>query len=218
MSSSSKSDDGNDDSIGVDPIVVYECKLGGRHAIPDPEVRLLKTGDGGFIAACDCSAEPLSETHESPHKSTDHMSNIYIGDPSPEEWLRLESHADTWYDVDPWEPPEGERFEGSRTTRRQQFKEKMGTIADEKAANTFNEDNVDRKHTLAREVECPVDDCEASPGSKCKRPSGHTVPTCHADRVKAAREEGFIESDTDEKQTANNSNQTATLVDLSTWS
>ena len=41
-----------------------------------------------------------------------------------------------------------------------------------------------RGDTCPRSLQCPS--CNATPGNSCKRPSGHTAPELHKDRVKAA--------------------------------
>jgi hypothetical protein len=217
MSSSTPSNGraGIEDSEGIDPVCIFECQLGERHRIPSPDIRVLKAGDGGFVVACDCSDEPLAKSHESPHESTDHFSNIYVEDPSPADWLRLEALADAWYDVEPWKPPEG--YSGSRRTRRQRVREKMEAAADKQGQNTFNEQNVEEKHQRARDVACPK--CDASIGTKCCRPSGHEVRTCHAARIERAREEGVLESDSSpDSAPEESSHASKTQTDLSAWS
>jgi len=72
-------------------------------------VRILKTGDGGFIVACGCGPESVDDAEESPHPITDHLVNIYAEDPSPAQWLTLEGAADGWYDTTAWDSPEGSR-------------------------------------------------------------------------------------------------------------
>jgi len=77
------------------------------HDVPGPDVRILKTGDGGFIVACGCGPESVDDAEESPHPITDHLVNIYAEDPSPAQWLTLEGAADGWYDTTAWDSPEG---------------------------------------------------------------------------------------------------------------
>jgi len=84
-------------------------------------VRILKTGDGGFIVACGCGPESVDDAEESPHPITDHLVNIYAEDPSPAQWLTLEGAADGWYDTTAaWDSPEG--FEGVNGQRRARFR------------------------------------------------------------------------------------------------
>jgi len=90
----------------------YECHVGdAAHDVPGPDVRILKTGDGGFIVACGCGPESVDDAEESPHPITDHLVNIYAEDPSPAQWLTLEGAADGWYDTTAWDSPEGSRRE-----------------------------------------------------------------------------------------------------------
>ena len=70
------------------PVVTYECPIAGvEHAVPGPDVRIMMTGDAGFVIACDCSEESLDEADETPHPTVDHLVNVYGPDPSPEEWV-----------------------------------------------------------------------------------------------------------------------------------
>lgn len=45
-------------------------------------------------------------------------------------------------------------------------------------------DAVDPDTTCPRSVVCP--NCSAGPGQPCKRPSGHTADTLHAERIELA--------------------------------
>jgi predicted RNA-binding Zn-ribbon protein involved in translation (DUF1610 family) len=171
-----------------DPIVTYECPLAGEtHAVPSPDVRVLRVGDGGFVVACSCSDEPLEEADSKPHPTVDHFVNIYAEDPSPEEWVRLERIADGWHDTTAWNTPE----DGDRTwgQRRAEFRDKVQSIVDEPNGR----DVETKKDRLARKVECP--NCGASPGTKCQRPSGHSVRISHSDRKELAKSEGVFPGD-----------------------
>lgn len=169
-------------------IVSYECKHRTQHRVPGDDVRVLKTGQAGFVLACDCAEEPLDETHEPPHPGDRHLANVYGKDPSPEEWLDLEEVADGWYDTDPWEPVDGKP--GVWAQVRQRFREQVAEIADDRGGIDGGETEEDVR---ARDVECP--NCSANPGVKCQRPSGHTVRKCHADRIELAKAEGVIDGD-----------------------
>jgi len=112
-----------------DRVLTYECHVGdAAHDVPGPDVRILKTGDGGFIVACGCGPESVDDAEESPHPITDHLVNIYAEDPSPAQWLTLEGAADGWYDTTAWDSPEG--FEGVNGQRRARFREQIREIAD----------------------------------------------------------------------------------------
>jgi len=151
-------------------------------------VRILKTGDGGFIVACGCGPESVDDAEESPHPITDHLVNIYAEDPSPAQWLTLEGAADGWYDTTAWDSPEG--FEGVNGQRRARFREQIREIAD---TNDRNERGGATERDRRRAGACP--DCGAGAGAKCQRPSGHTVRKSHAERVEAAVEAGIIADD-----------------------
>jgi len=174
-----------------DRVLTYECHVGdAAHDVPGPDVRILKTGDGGFIVACGCGPESVDDAEESPHPITDHLVNIYAEDPSPAQWLTLEGAADGWYDTTAWDSPEG--FEGVNGQRRARFREQIREIAD---TNDRNErGGATERDRVARGVACP--DCGAGAGAKCQRPSGHTVRKSHAERVEAAVEAGIIADDT----------------------
>jgi len=50
-----------------DRVLTYECHVGdAAHDVPGPDVRILKTGDGGFIVACGCG-QSRSMTPRSRH-------------------------------------------------------------------------------------------------------------------------------------------------------
>jgi len=182
--------------------VAYECPIAGNeHRVIGPDTRILKIGDGGFVVACSCGPESLDEVDEPPHETTDHMVNIYAQDPSPEKWLEIEAAAEGWHDTTMWESPDG--FEGTNGKRRAEFREKVKEIADTKDGRSLT---MSSEQKQALKVECP--DCSASAGSKCKRPSGHTVRTPHADRVDAAKEEGLI-CDESKKHTRTQADLTA---------
>ena len=174
-----------------DRVLTYECHVGdAAHDVPGPDVRILKTGDGGFIVACGCGPESVDDAEESPHPITDHLVNIYAEDPSPAQWLTLEGAADGWYDTTAWDSPDG--FEGVNGQRRARFREQIREIAD---TNDRNErGGATERDRVARGVACP--DCGAGAGAKCQRPSGHTVRKSHAERVEAAVEAGIIADDT----------------------
>lgn len=168
------------------PIVTYECRISGQeHAVPGPDVRIMMTGDAGFVIACDCSEESLDDADERPHPADDHLVNVYAADPSPEEWVALEDAADGWYDTTRWHSPEG--YDGTRGQRRQQKREAIRELADTDDGRALEETPADRQ---AREVECPS--CGATEGRKCKRPSGHRVRKPHGERVQAAEDAGVI--------------------------
>jgi hypothetical protein len=113
--------------------------------------------------------------------------NIYARDPSPAQWLTLEEAADGWYDTTAWDSPEG--FEGVNGQRRARFREQIREIAD---TNDRNErGGAGERDRAARKVACP--DCGAGTGTKCERPSGHSVRKSHAVRVEAAVEAGIID-------------------------
>jgi len=151
-----------------DRVLTYECHVGdAAHDVPGPDVRILKTGDGGFIVACGCGPESVDDAEESPHPITDHLVNIYAEDPSPAQWLTLEGAADGWYDTTAWDSPEG--FEGVNGQRRARFREQIREIAD---TNDRNERGgaTERDRASPAGVACP--DCGAGAGAKCQRPSG----------------------------------------------
>lgn len=183
-------------SILAEPLAKYRCRLGTRQTIPGEDVRILRTGDGGFLAACDCSAEPLAETHEQPHESKAHLSYIDGRKISADDWVALEDLADGWYDVDPSESVEG--YSGTYQERRESFASRMREQAESPDVDPmFNSLDEQRRHEEAREVPCP--DCGANAGRKCVRPGGHRVRKCHADRVESADlEDDVTESDRDE--------------------
>jgi len=58
----------------MDEIVLkYDCHVtGDTHAVPGPDVRIMRIGDGGFVVGCDC-VEPLAEVDEEPHRIVDHL-------------------------------------------------------------------------------------------------------------------------------------------------
>lgn len=176
-----------------DPVVTYECPIAGNeHAVPGPDVRVLRVGDGGFVIACGCGPETLAESDEPPHSTVDHLVNIYRDDPSPEQWMRLERAADGWHDTSMWDSPEG--YDETNGQRRAKFREKMEAVADHKSKQndtTRAKDGVDRTDPQIRVVQCP--DCGANEGQKCVRPSGHQVKRAHADRIEVAKEAGVVE-------------------------
>lgn len=176
----------------TDRVLTYECHVGdGSHDVPGPDVRILKIGDGGFIVVCGCGPESVDDAEESPHPIENHLVSIYAEDPSPSQWLTLEEAADGWYDTTAWDSPEG--FEGVNGQRRARFREKVREIAD---TNDRNErGGATERDRAARGVPCP--DCGAGVGTKCQRPSGHSVRKSHADRVEAAVEAGIIDDDTE---------------------
>jgi len=172
-----------------DRVLTYECHVGdAAHDVPGPDVRILKTGDGGFIVACGCGPESVDDA-ESPHPITDHLVNIYAEDPSPAQWLTLEGAADGWYDTTAWDSPEGSRRE--RPAARP-IREQIREIAD---TNDRNERG-GATEARSRRPRGGVSDCGAGAGAKCQRPSGHTVRKSHAERVEAAVEAGIIADDT----------------------
>jgi len=174
-----------------DRVLTYECHVGdAAHDVPGPDVRILKTGDGGFIVACGCGPESVDDAEESPHPITDHLVNIYAEDPSPAQWLTLEGAADGWYDTTAWDSPEG--FEGVNGQRRARFRR-----TDPRDCRHERPQRArwgDRARSRRPRVACP--DCGAGAGAKCQRPSGHTVRKSHAERVEAAVEAGIIADDT----------------------
>jgi len=170
-----------------DVIVTYECPIEGNpHCVPGPNVRVMKVGDAGFVIACNCSAEPLSEADEKPHPTVDHLVNVYGDGPSPEEWLRLDNASEGWYGTTRFDSPDG--YPGTNGRRRERFREKVKNIADR-----MPQDDPDkREKKQARKVECPA--CGANQGRKCQRPSGHRVQEPHADRVEAAKQAGYLQT------------------------
>lgn len=180
----------------MSPVVTYECPLAGdEHAVPGPDVRIMKVGDGGFVIACDCSEEELDDADEEPHPTTDHLVNVYARDPSPEEWLVLEDAADGWCGTTRWHSPED--FDGTRGQRRVDFRKKIEEIADDNDENQRG--GADERDKAARAVPCPH--CDVGAGQKCQRPSGHTVRKSHADRVQTALDEGVIATQENEERT-----------------
>lgn len=162
-------------------LATYSCGFGAEHTIPGDDIRVLNTGDGDFLVACDCSSESLQETDARPHPSEDHFAFVDGREISAADWLALDALADGWYDADPWEPPEG--YTGTREQRRQRVRENQRDRADAPVdkADTFSPDDVDVE---ARTVPCPS--CGADAGEKCQRPSEHTVKVSHDARIKAA--------------------------------
>jgi len=153
---------------------------------PGPDVRILKTGDGGFIVACGCGPESVDDAEESPHPITDHLVNIYAEDPSPAQWLTLEGAADGWYDTTAWDSPEG--FEGERPAARP-IPEQIREIADTNDRNERGGGASPERDRGARGGSASVCPCvgasglRAGAGAKCQRPpSGHTVRKSHAER------------------------------------
>ena len=183
----------------ADPVITYECPIAGnKHAVPGPDVRVLRIGDGGFVVACGCGPESLAESDDPPHPTVDHLVNIYRDDPSPEQWMQLEQAADGWHDTSMWKIPEG--YNGTNGQRRAKFREKMETIADHKSRQndtTRAKDGIDRTDPQIRAVPCPS--CEAAEKQKCIRPSGHQVKRAHADRIEAAKEAGVVSGDDGEE-------------------
>jgi predicted RNA-binding Zn-ribbon protein involved in translation (DUF1610 family) len=160
-----------------DVVVSYDCPAAGRtHAVPGEDVRVLRVGDGGFVIACDCSPEPLDVVDEPPHPSDDHFVNVYVDDPSPEEWLRLEEAADGWHDTTAWTSPDG--YRGTNGQRRAQFRQKVESLVDDADGRDLEPSE---KQKQALEYDCPS--CGAAAGRKCQRPSGHRVRTPHAART-----------------------------------
>jgi hypothetical protein len=169
------------------PVVTYECPIAGtEHPLPGDDTRIMMTGDAGFVVACDCGPEALEEADEKPHQTVDHLVNIYANDPSPSQWLRLEAAADGWYATTAFDTPE--EYDGTHGQRRQQVRERAEKLADEKP----NGEPTSREVAAREAVACPQ--CDASAGSKCQRPSGHSVRTVHAARVEAAEASGAIEA------------------------
>lgn len=177
-------------------VVTYECHVSGEtHAIPGPNVRVMKIGDGGFVVACDCGPEDLEDVDEPPHPTEDHIANIYGRDPKPAQWLELEDAADGWYDATRWDAAP-EDFDGTLGQRRAKLRKKVEALADSKDENKRGgADETDRQ---ARAVPCPQ--CEASAGEKCYRPSGHRVRKSHADRKEKARETGELDDGDDGRE------------------
>lgn len=189
----------------TEPVVTYTCPLAGtEHSIPGPDTRLIRTGDGGFIVACDCAPEPLDETDSKPHPTTDHLVNIYADDPSPDEWLQLEAAADGWYATSAWASPDG--YDGTNGQRRAQFRQQVEDLADNSSPTPA--EPTDRQKAT-RGVPCPS--CDAGENQKCRRPSGHEVRIPHSDRITAAVEAGIISpaDDTDQSEPSQ--------ADLGTW-
>lgn len=165
-------------------VITYECPIAGvEHGLPGEHVRVLRTGTGGFIVACDCGPEALADADTRPHPTVDHLVNIYIDDPSPAEWLRLDDAADGWYAVSAWDIPEA--GEGTWGQRRADFRERVEDAADTADGRDLEETPADEE---AREVACPS--CGAVAGRKCQRPSGHRVRKPHATRVEAVQADG----------------------------
>lgn len=160
-----------------DPVVHYDCPAAGQtHAVPGESVRVLRTGDGGFVVACSCGEEPLEDVDEPSHPGVDHLVNVYADDPSPAEWLRLEEASDGWYDTMAWRSPDG--YRGTNGQRRARFREQVEALVN-KADGRDLEPSETQEQALAHE--CPY--CGAASGRKCQRPSGHRVRTPHAART-----------------------------------
>lgn len=173
-----------------DTVLIYDCHVAdAQHAVPGPDVRIMRIGDGGFVVACRCGPEDLVEADESPHPITDHLVNIYAQDPSPEQWLRLERNANGWYDTTRWDTPTDPAFDGTHGQRRANFREQIRELVDADDGRDL-EPSPEERH--ARGVACP--NCGASKGRKCQRPGGHRVRKPHAARLNAAREAGVIDT------------------------
>ncbi|RJX43103.1 hypothetical protein DM826_07295 [Halonotius aquaticus] len=173
----------------VEIVLEYECHVtGDNHAVPGPDVRIMRIGDGGFVVGCNC-VEPLVDVDDEPHETVDHLVNIYANDPSPRQWLTLERAADGWYGTTMWESPEG--FEGTNGSRRAEFRDRVADIVDEQDGRDLQptEDELQ-----ARKIACPH--CGATPGQKCERPSCHRIRKPHAERIEAAKMEGLIDCET----------------------
>jgi hypothetical protein len=182
-------------------IVTYECPIAGNeHTIPGPDTRVLKIGDGGFVIACDCGPEPLAEADSKPHPTVDHLVNVYAGDPSPEQWVSLESLADDWLDTTRWHSPDG--YEGTNGQRRADFREKVKEIADEPDGRDLEPSSEEKR--ARKNVDCPY--CGAKAGRKCQRPSGHRIRTPHSDRVAQIQEAAEPEGTTLSEWTAEEAN------------
>ena len=175
--------------MNTEPVLTYECHVTESvHAVPGPDARILKIGDGGFVVACSCGPEPLEDVDEPPHPSTDHLVNIYADDPTPEQWLRLDDAADGWSDTTAEETPDDDRYEGTHGQRREDFRSQVEEIADDYTPRAAS-----NREKQVRNVECPS--CGAGVSQKCQRPSGHRVRTPHTDRVDAAVDAGVIEAE-----------------------
>jgi len=168
-------------------VLSYQCHVSGdKHAVPGPDVRIMRIGDGGFVVGCNC-VEPLSQVDDEPHETVDHLVNIYADDPSPSQWLTLEAAANGWYRTTMWASPDG--FEGTNGSRRADFRERVEEIVDDQDGRDLQATEDER---LARKVDCPH--CGAPRGRKCERPSGHRVRRPHAERIEAAKMDGVIET------------------------
>lgn len=186
-------------------VLEYDCHVSDEsHAVPGPDVRIMKIGDGGFVVACNCGPEGLDEVEEPPHgvEDNEHIVNIYVRDPSPRQWIVLEDAADGWYDTTRWHPA-GDDYDGTNGQRRQELRDKIEDLADEKDENSRG--GADDEDRAARDVECP--ECDANPGVKCQRPSGHRVRKSHARRKEKARDEGVLDG-----------GETSEQADLEAWS
>lgn len=170
-----------------EPITEYDCKFDATHALPGPDVRIMRSGDADFIVACDCSSESLDEVDEPPHPTDKHIGNVDGNAPTKRDWLRLDNAADGFYGVEPWASPEG--YDGTHLSRRTRVRERVVELTDEGGAGSFkpDEDAVE-----AREVPCP--ECDVDAGQVCKRPSGHSVRQSHQRRIEAAKGDREMES------------------------
>ncbi|WP_202614602.1 zinc finger domain-containing protein [Halostella litorea] len=168
-------------------IVTYDCPLGGQHAPPGDEVRIMFWDGGEFVVACVCGGEPLTEANSQPHPTRDHLVMIGANDPTPAEWLRLDAAADGWYALNPHTPRE--HGTGTYAQQRQQIRERARELADEAEPEPID-GNHDERDEAARGVVCPK--CNANSGRKCQRPSGHRVRSSHSARIEAAVDDGVL--------------------------
>jgi hypothetical protein len=188
----------------------YACPLTGvEHELVSEHTRIMRCGDHAFVIACDCGPVALTDADSPPQEEPDQFVNPYGGQPTPEQWLALETAADGWYATTAFEMPDDPAYDGTHGQRRAQLREQMQELADTDDGRDLGPS---RRERAARGVECP--DCGASTGSKCQRPSGHTVRTVHADRVDAAAAAGVIKAESDDDRAAEATNQTA----LTGWS
>lgn len=183
----------SDGDTAPDPVITYDCPIAGvEHAVPGPDVRIMRIGDGGFVIACDCGPEPLSEADETPHETVDHLVNIYARDPSPEEWVALEEAAEGWYDTTAFNTPPDDEFPGTHGQRRAALREQIQDIVESEDGRDLDPSKEER---LAKKVPCPY--CGANAGRKCQRPSGHRIRKPHVDRIDAASDAGILDDSDD---------------------
>lgn len=114
---------------GTEAVVgTYSCGHGRTHQIPSESVRLFKMGGAGFVAGCDCGAEPLDQVADLPHRLGPHVTLVGGKGLGPGLWLALEQVTDGWWGDDEGQttPVGGGRSRAERRAdRRQEFREEV---------------------------------------------------------------------------------------------